>query len=146
MIPTSALVAVVGAIGAAAVDARTGYLPNVLTRGTALAALALAVPNGVVPAAAGGCIAGGALLGLYVLTRGRGLGLGDVKLATAIGAGLTPVHSLVALGTAFVIGGGYAAVLIARGRAGRHDAIAFGPFLAAGAVIATALLWTGATP
>jgi leader peptidase (prepilin peptidase) / N-methyltransferase len=141
MIAAPALVAVAGTLVAAVVDARTGFIPNPVTRTTAVTALLLALPSGFTQAALGACLAGGVLLALHLLTRGRGLGLGDVKLGAAIGAGLGPWCGIAALGAAFVAGGAYAAFLIARGRAGRHDAIAFGPFLAAGTSVAA---FTGA--
>lgn len=132
-----ALIALAGALAAAAVDARTGYIPDRITRATALGALLLAASCGAAVHACGGAFAvGGALLALYLLTRGRGLGLGDVKLGTAIGAGLGPWAGIVALAAAFVAGGAYAAWLLATRRASRGDAIRFGPFLAAGAVAA----------
>jgi len=136
MIAPPALAAVAGTLVAAIVDARTGYIPNPVTRATAATALVLALPSGFTHAALGACVAGGVLLALHLLTRGRGLGLGDVKLGAAIGAGLGPWCGLAALATAFVAGGAYASFLLVRGRAARHDAIAFGPFLAAGTSIA----------
>jgi leader peptidase (prepilin peptidase)/N-methyltransferase len=140
------LIALAGALAAAAVDARTGYIPDRLTRTTAFAALAFAAAGGAAVTACGGAFAvGGFLLGLHVLTRGRGLGLGDVKLGTAIGVGLGPSAGMLALGMAFVAGGAYAAWLLAARRAGRGDAIRFGPFLAAGTLTA-ALLPAGLLP
>ena len=91
MIAPSALAALAGTLVAACVDVRTGLIPDTLTRTTALAALGCAIANGAVPLACGGAYAvGGALLALHLLTRGRGLGLGDVKLGTAIGIGFGP--------------------------------------------------------
>jgi leader peptidase (prepilin peptidase) / N-methyltransferase len=137
MIAVSALVALGGTVVAAAVDARTGLIPDAVTRTTALAALGCAVAAGVAPVACGGAYAvGGALLALHLLTRGRGLGLGDVKLGTAIGAGFGPAAGTVALGAAFVLGGAYAGWLLITRRARRGDTIRFGPFLAAGTVVA----------
>lgn len=141
MIAPPALAAVAGTLVAAVIDARTGYIPNAVTRATAVASFVLTLPSGPTRAALGACVAGGLLLALHLLTRGRGLGLGDVKLGAAIGAGLGPWCGLAAVAAAFIIGGVYAVCLIARGRAGRHDAIAFGPFLAAGTSIAA---FTGA--
>jgi prepilin signal peptidase PulO-like enzyme (type II secretory pathway) len=137
MIALPALAALCGTAAAAVTDARTGLIPDALTRTTALAALGCALANGVAPAACGGAYAvGGSLLVLHLLTRGRGLGLGDVKLGTAIGAGFGPVAGIVALGAAFVFGGAYASWLLLTRRARRGDAIRFGPFLAAGTVAA----------
>ena len=144
MIAPSALVALIGTLVAAVVDARTGLIPDLLTRTTAVAALACAFANGVAPLACGGAYAvGGALLALHLLTRGRGLGLGDVKLGTAIGAGFGPAAGLIALGAAFVLGGAYASWLLLTRRAQRGDAVRFGPFLAAG-TLAAALIPSGA--
>jgi leader peptidase (prepilin peptidase)/N-methyltransferase len=146
MIAPGALAALTGTLVAAVVDARTGLIPDALTRTTAFAALGCAVANGVAPLACGGAYAvGGALLALHILTRGRGLGLGDVKLGTAIGAGFGPATGLVALGAAFVLGGVYASWLLLTRRARRGDAIRFGPFLAAGA-LAAVLIPRGVLP
>ena len=139
MIAASALIALAGTLVAAVVDARTGYLPNVVTCPTAVAALALAAPSGLATAACGACTVGGVLLALYLVTRGRGLGLGDVKLGVAIGAGLGPWCGSLALGAGFIAGGGYAAFLLASKRAANGDAIPFGPFLALGTMIGTAI-------
>ena len=140
------LVTVCGALAAGIVDARTGYIPNAITRPTALAALLLAGAGGRGAAAVEGALAaGGALLALHLLTRGRGLGLGDVKLAAAIGLGFGPGAGLAALGTAFVLGGAYASWLLASRRARRGDTISFGPFLAGG-TLAVALVPAGLVP
>lgn len=137
MIAPCALTALAGTVVAAVIDVRTGLIPDALTRATALAALGWALATGVVPFACGGAYAvGGALLALHLLTRGHGLGLGDVKLGTAIGVGFGPVAGLIALGAAFVLGGAYASWLLATRRARRGDAIRFGPFLAAGTLVA----------
>ena len=132
-----ALTALAGTLVAAIIDVRTGLIPDMLTRTTAFAALGCTIANGIVPIACGGAYAcGGALLALHLLTRGRGIGLGDVKLGTAIGIGFGPVAGLVALGAAFVLGGAYASWLLVTRRARRGDAIRFGPFLAAGTLLA----------
>lgn len=78
--------------------------------------------------------AGGALF-LVVLAYPRGMGMGDVKLAAFLGAGLGAVVAValfVGVFAAFVP----AVVLLARhGRAARKQAIPFGPFLALGGVV-----------
>jgi leader peptidase (prepilin peptidase)/N-methyltransferase len=146
MIGVPALVVLAGTLVAATIDARTGYLPNAVTRSTAIAALAFAVPSGLATAACGACAVGGMLLALHVLTRGRGLGLGDVKLGVAIGAGLGPWCGALALGAAFIAGGGYGAFLLASKRAANGDAIPFGPFLAIGTLVGTTIGTAFATP
>jgi leader peptidase (prepilin peptidase)/N-methyltransferase len=140
------ITALSGTLAAAAVDARTGYIPDVITRATALGALAFAAASGAaLHACAGAFAVGGSLLAIHLLTRGRGLGLGDVKLGTAIGAGFGPAAGLIALGAAFIAGGAYASWLLATRRARRGDAIRFGPFLAAG-TLAAALGFAGVLP
>jgi leader peptidase (prepilin peptidase) / N-methyltransferase len=137
MIAPAMAVAVSGAIAAGIVDARTGYIPDPISRTAALAALALAALGGAATnACMGAYVVGGGLLALHLLSRGRGLGLGDVKLGTAIGAGCGPSAGAVALGAAFVIGGAYAAWLLVTRRAKRGDAIPFGPFLGIGTLTA----------
>lgn len=137
MIAPAMLIAACGAIAAGIADARTGYIPNRISRTTAVAAFALATVGGTaVTACLGAYVVGGGLLLLHLLSRGRGLGLGDVKLGTAIGAGCGPAAGGVALGVAFVAGGAYAAWLLATRRAKRGDGIPFGPFLGVGALTA----------
>ena len=77
-----------------------------------------------------------AFLLVAALAYPGGMGMGDVKLALLIGAGLgkvTPVGMMIGFLAALVP----SAVLIARhGQAARKMAIPFGPFLAFGAVVA----------
>lgn len=86
---------------------------------------------------------------LYLATGGRGMGLGDVKLAPVLGATLGWIGwgpSLTGLLGAFVIGGFVGVALLVSGRAKRGTAIPFGPFMIAsslvGLVVGTAVgLW-----
>jgi leader peptidase (prepilin peptidase)/N-methyltransferase len=81
-------------------------------------------------------LAASGFLLIAALAYPAGMGMGDVKLALLIGAGLgkaTPVGLMLGMLSALVP----SAVLIARhGRAARKMAIPFGPFLAFGAVVA----------
>jgi len=132
-----AIAATAGTVVAALIDARTGLIPDAVSRGTALLALALAAGSGLSAAAFTGAAAvGGMLLLLHLLTAGRGLGLGDVKLGIAIGVGFGAPLGVIALGVAFVAGGAYAIWLLATNRARRGDIVRFGPFLAAGTLAA----------
>jgi leader peptidase (prepilin peptidase)/N-methyltransferase len=69
------------------------------------------------------------LLFLHLLTRGRGMGLGDVKLAIALGSWFSPINSLYWLFGAFLTGGLVAFILLLTGKAELKQKIAFGPFL-----------------
>lgn len=78
----------------------------------------------------------GLVLLLIVLAYPRGMGMGDVKLAAFLGAGLgAPVIVALFLGffAAFVPA---VAILVRYGAAGRKRAIPLGPFLALGGVVA----------
>lgn len=120
----------------AATDAACGYIFDIVTLPALAMLLMLAWAAGEAFAAiAGALAAGGALALLYAATRGRGLGLGDVKLACCIGAALGAFDAIRALGIAFVAGGCYAAVLLLFRRASRGDAIRFAPYLAAGTAV-----------
>jgi leader peptidase (prepilin peptidase)/N-methyltransferase len=133
-------IAVLAALACGYVDARTGFIPNRITYPALLAILVVAgVLNRLDSAALGALCAGGALALLYAITRGRGLGLGDMKLAACIGAGFGPVCGMIALGSSFIAGGLMGAYLLFSGRAERKTPIRFGPFLALGSLLALAL-------
>lgn len=130
------------------VDFRTRRIPD----GLVMALLAWAVVQGLwlgQPgwglAALGLAAAGAIFLLLRILGRGA-LGLGDVKLAAALGALLGFPAVLAGILAGILIGGLAAAVLLLSGRAGRKDAFAYGPWLALGAwLVYTWLLglWPG---
>ena len=63
------------------------------------------------------------------VTRGRGMGLGDVKLAGAIGLFLGMPDAFFSFLAAFVTGALTGLVLIARGRSTLKGHVPFGPFL-----------------
>jgi len=78
----------------------------------------------------------------YVLTAGRGMGFGDVKLAPTLGLltgwiGVGP--AIVGVAAAFVLGGIPAGILLLLGILKRKQSVPFGPFLLAGAWVG--ILW-----
>jgi leader peptidase (prepilin peptidase) / N-methyltransferase len=80
--------------------------------------------------------------GIWLLTGGRAMGFGDVKLAPVLAATLGWVgvsSALVGLLAAFVLGGGVGLALMLSGRARRGTHMAFGPFLLIGALVG--LIW-----
>jgi leader peptidase (prepilin peptidase)/N-methyltransferase len=82
----------------------------------------------------------GLLLGIAVAARG-GFGYGDVKLAALLGLFLAYRSwetLVVGVFAAFVVGGLVSIGLLIARRAGRKDAIAFGPALVVGAFVAIA--------
>ena len=75
------------------------------------------------------------LLLLHLITRGKGMGLGDVKYALTPGLFLGWPLSLIWLFVSFLTGAVVAIILILIRRAHGKDKIAFGPFLAFSFVI-----------
>jgi leader peptidase (prepilin peptidase)/N-methyltransferase len=80
-------------------------------------------------------IAGGAFGLVYLATRGRGMGLGDVKLAAALGLALPAASGIALVVASFVIGALVAIPVLLAGSRGRRDALPFGPFLVAAAYV-----------
>ena len=72
---------------------------------------------------------------IIVVTRG-GMGGGDMKLATMLGAFLGWRAALFAFFIAFTLASVVSVVLLVSGRRGRKDLLPFGPFLAIGAATA----------
>ena len=68
---------------------------------------------------------------LHFLTRGKGMGLGDVKLAFLIGLILGFPKSILAFYLAFLTGAIVGVILVLLGKKKLKQAIAFGPFLVA---------------
>lgn len=151
------LLAAAGVLGAAGVglaliDLDHGRLPFAVTgwaaglAGGALAAGwawtwwqhgAAAVGEAVLPVGLGLVVWTAVFAGLRVLTRGRGMGLGDVALAPVLGGVLGAAgvaQAVVGLGLAFVIGAAVGVVALARRRRRRGVRIPFGPSMLLGAL------------
>ncbi len=80
-------------------------------------------------------IGAGFLFLLWAVTRGRGLGFGDVKLMLPLGALFGGWGTVVLLFIAFIIGGLISIILLLRGHAHLKTAIPFGPFLVTAALL-----------
>lgn len=78
---------------------------------------------------------------LYWITKGRGMGFGDVKLAFNIGLLLGIKSGLIALYIAFILGALVGLVLMLLQKRGLKSKIAFGPFLVLGILVM--MLWKG---
>jgi leader peptidase (prepilin peptidase)/N-methyltransferase len=117
-------------------DVEHKLIPNrIVVPGTVLVLVARTLDDPSIEWLVAALVAGAALL-LIAFIYPAGLGMGDVKLAVFLGAGLgaaVVVGIFVGFLAAFVP----AAVLLVRhGRAARKAAIPLGPFLALGAVVA----------
>jgi leader peptidase (prepilin peptidase)/N-methyltransferase len=120
-------------------DLAVRLLPNRLTAPAAAVAIVagtLIDPGGELERLLAGAAAGGCFL-LAALASPAGMGMGDVKLAAVLGLYLGE-EVAVALFVALLAGVAAGALIMARrgARAGRKTVLAFGPFLALGAVVA----------
>ena len=125
-------------------DARWMILPDKIILPLAVVALVYSAtmawvthsPQVLLGSLEAAAIAGGAFWLLVMVTRGRAMGAGDVKLAFAMGLMLgaqgTAVALLIAFNTAALVG----VVLIVSKRKGRKDQIPFGPYLVGGTIVA----------
>ncbi|QAY64373.1 prepilin peptidase [Xylanimonas allomyrinae] len=149
--PVTPALVVAAAAGAAltVIDLRSHRLPNVITYPTTAAVAVLLVLAAAVGgtwsalgrAALGAAALGGAYLVLHLVNR-SGMGLGDVKLAPMLGGVAAWFGWSTLAGAAilpFLIGGVVSVALLAARRATRKTALAFGPFMLAGAALA--LTW-----
>ncbi|MEU8778769.1 A24 family peptidase [Streptomyces sp. NPDC048606] len=128
----------------ALVDLAVHRLPDVLTLPLAAATAALLGLAALLPGAAGSwrlaLLGGGALGAAYLLLyliNPAGMGLGDVKLALALGVALGWYGWGVWIAGAFLgllYGALYGLGLVFLGRATRRTGFALGPFMAAGAL------------
>lgn len=119
----------------AASDLATGLIFDAVTIAAACGtALSCLIEANVSATALGVCTCVAPLLALYAITRGRGIGLGDVKLGGVIGAGVGGIEALGAVGAAFVAGALYCIPLVLAGRVRRGDRVPFAPFMAFGTI------------
>lgn len=72
---------------------------------------------------------------LHLITRGKGMGMGDVKLVFFIGLFLGWQKTIVALYTAFIVGAIIGIVLMILNKAKRKTEVPFGPFLILGTFV-----------
>jgi prepilin signal peptidase PulO-like enzyme (type II secretory pathway) len=120
-------------------------VPNVVT----YPAVALALAVGMIApeanrldVAAGGLVVGGTFFAMAVATGGRGMGMGDVKLALFVGFALGLSIGIKALLVTALAGGAFALLLMVVRIRKRQDIMPYGPFISFGAV--TMLLLQGA--
>ncbi len=124
------------------IDLQHHLIPDVVVLPAAFGALVAAAwadPDHFTASAVAAAGAGAFMFLLWAAYPG-GMGLGDVKLAVLIGAVLG-TSVVPALAIAFAAGAALGvAMLLRHGRGARKMAVPFGPFLAAGALVA---LWCG---
>jgi leader peptidase (prepilin peptidase)/N-methyltransferase len=128
-------------VAVAAVDLTTRRIPNELVAAlaaVAVAARAIAERSALAESIVAGVAVFAIALLLASIARG-GLGMGDVKLAAALGFVLGKVV-VVALFVGTIAGAIAAlAILLRQGKAGRRTTFAYGPYLVLGAAVSILL-------
>ena len=124
------------------IDCQHHLLPDYLVGLCLVIAFILMVifKNNTFVSLASGIIAALSFLLLVVATRGRGMGMGDVKLVFVMGI-LLGWQVLLAIYIAFLTGGMIALILVLMGKKRFGQTIAFGPFLLLGTIIT--VVWGG---
>lgn len=123
------------------IDLRTMFLPDKFVGLLLIAVLGilfLRITNQearITNALSGAAIGTGFLLFLWLLTRGRGIGLGDVKLMAPLGLLFGPLGTTALLFIAYAAGGLLAIYLLASKKAHLKTAVPFGPFLCGAALL-----------
>lgn len=122
-------------------DLRASVIPDRLTVPAMIVAIIGGLSLGIHPASIllGGFLLGGFFALQYLLSRGRWVGGGDIRLGMVMGFLLGPVYGVLALFIAYVLGAFVGIFLISTKRKDIHSHVPFGTFL----VVATfvVMLW-----
>ena len=133
------------AIVCAESDLATGLIfDGVTALGALMIALTTLVAGEAKASAIGAFVCAGSMLALYAITRGSGIGLGDVKLGAIIGAGCGGAIAIGAIGIAFVAGSIWVLPLLLRKRTRMGDRLAFAPLMALGTLASLGIHALGA--
>lgn len=135
-----------------ATDLETMRVPNRISLSAAVVFIGLGLFGLTAPPAvvlAGAFCTSGLLFLIHWVTRGRGMGLGDVKLYLSIGAMLGPLRGVESLLFASAFASVCAGMLMVTGHLRRRDPFPFVPYIFAGVVVTVFLgpglnAWYGA--
>ncbi|MFA7309259.1 MAG: prepilin peptidase [Patescibacteria group bacterium] len=152
------LTLIAGLIAIFEIDRRTLYIPDIIVYPIAALFVLLLLLDGVFLLGGGplvfvpayhnvdlltivtGLLVGGGIFGIIALvSKGKWMGWGDVKLGLLLGLTLGPVLAGLALYIAIVAGGLYGIVMLILKKYKKGDLVPFGPFMVLGAL--TALLF-----
>ncbi|MEX2054033.1 MAG: prepilin peptidase [Candidatus Colwellbacteria bacterium] len=73
--------------------------------------------------------------GIYLLSKGKAMGLGDVKLAAALGTLLVLPDMVLAMALSFIVGSGVGLGMMKFGKLKFKSSVPFGPFMAIGVTL-----------
>ncbi|HSW96779.1 MAG TPA: prepilin peptidase [Candidatus Saccharimonadales bacterium] len=121
------------------IDIKHGIIPNVFVYPSVILSVGyhLLFFSTALPYFLSAIGAGGFFLCLFIITKGRGMGFGDVKLAVLLGFFLGFPYIIIALYIAFLTGALVAFILVlGKKKKFSGGTIPFGPFLIAGALLA----------
>lgn len=138
LVPT--IIAAYAALLIAFHDAATQRIPDILTVIVFISALAARIVHdgsydAMLDAFMGAGIPFLFFGALFAISRGRWVGSGDILLGAALGLLLGIQGSVLMLFLAYILGAAVSVVLLIMRKIDRKGAIAFGPFLVAGAMI-----------
>ncbi len=123
----------------AVIDIKHGIIPNLFVYPSVVlsAAYHLFFFSTALPYVLSALGAGGFFLFLFIITKGRGMGFGDVKLTVLLGLFLGFPYIVISLYIAFLTGAVVAFILVlGKKKKFSGGTIPFGPFLIAGALLA----------
>lgn len=126
-------------LGIFTADLRSGIIPDefLVVMGIASFILVFVLGDNIILNLSAGLVSFLLFYILYAVTKGAGMGFGDVKFAFVIGLFLGFPGIIIGLYTAFLTGAAISLILIFSGRKKlKGDTIPFGPFLVIGTVFA----------
>lgn len=130
-----------GLLVIAFIDAKTTFIPDVITIPGMIAGLILQFSFAFIDKnfanlfdAGLGMALGFAVFGFIVIASRGGMGIGDIKLAGLIGVFLGLKSTFLTIWMSFIFGGIAGIFLLVSKIKGRKDAIPFGPYLVMGAL------------
>ncbi len=120
-------------------DAHHGVLPDLITLPTLLFTFGYMWLRGFsVPQMVGGAVIGAGVFALqYIISKGKWVGSGDIRLGAIMGVMLGVTGVVTALGIAYVVGAVVAVGLLLMKRKDLGDSLPFGVFL----IPATVVVW-----
>lgn len=121
------------------VDLKTGFIPDKVTYPASIIAGIYALLTQSFLSFVCGLGLSGLFYLLIVITRGKGMGFGDVKYVLFLGLALGFPRSLIAVMLAFLTGAVLALFLVAFGKKHFGQTLPFGPFLSLGTLMT--LFW-----
>lgn len=122
------------------IDLRLSVIPDQLNLFLCLLAVALVSVGGfstpdIINRLIGAAVGFGVFGIIILVTKGKGMGIGDWKMAIALGLLFGWPKIALLIGIAFILGGIAAVIILAAGKKKLRDSLPFGPFLVLASVL-----------